>query len=245
MGRHSFSKPLLALSVRLYALIIFSPISLLKWQGSQKLWKHHVWPPCCQGKHLLPAHPTDCNNQSSSQFYMFSFLSILSTVCWSWIFSFFPLRHYRRHKQPLQKYKDIRRWGEEPSHRNEHSENPDLKPLKPCRAELMLTYKQVTVFFHCSGKQHLTYNLDLFFLDLYLEELSDVLATTDIECQTDAFLDRPATPLFIPAKTGKDVATQIEEGEVGKSHVWSWTPDLPIGRPFWISICPRLAILCS
>uniref|UniRef100_A0A3P8X401 Radial spoke head 3 n=1 Tax=Cynoglossus semilaevis TaxID=244447 RepID=A0A3P8X401_CYNSE len=50
--------------------------------------------------------------------------------------------------------------------------------------------------------------------DLYLEELSDVLATTDIECQTDAFLDRPATPLFIPAKTGKDVATQIEEGEL-------------------------------
>uniref|UniRef100_A0A3B1IEC2 Radial spoke head 3 n=1 Tax=Astyanax mexicanus TaxID=7994 RepID=A0A3B1IEC2_ASTMX len=33
-------------------------------------------------------------------------------------------------------------------------------------------------------------------------------------CQTDAFLDRPATPLFIPAKSGKDVATQIEEGEL-------------------------------
>ncbi|XP_034384365.1 radial spoke head protein 3 homolog isoform X2 [Cyclopterus lumpus] len=37
---------------------------------------------------------------------------------------------------------------------------------------------------------------------------------TDIECQTDAFLDRPATPLFIPAKSGKDVETQIEEGEL-------------------------------
>lgn len=37
----------------------------------------------------------------------------------------------------------------------------------------------------------------------------------DIECQTDAFLDKPATPLFIPAKTGKDAETQIEEGEVG------------------------------
>lgn len=35
-----------------------------------------------------------------------------------------------------------------------------------------------------------------------------------MECQTDAFLDRPPTPLFIPAKTGKDVATQILEGEV-------------------------------
>lgn len=53
------------------------------------------------------------------------------------------------------------------------------------------------------------------FSDLYLEELSDVIVATDIECQTDAFLDRPATPLFIPAKSGKDVQTQIEEGEVG------------------------------
>ncbi|KAL3052340.1 radial spoke head protein 3 homolog [Trematomus bernacchii] len=50
--------------------------------------------------------------------------------------------------------------------------------------------------------------------DLYLEELSDVIVASDIECQTDAFLDKPATPLFIPAKSGKDVETQIEEGEL-------------------------------
>uniref|UniRef100_A0A8C3KAY9 Radial spoke head 3 n=1 Tax=Calidris pygmaea TaxID=425635 RepID=A0A8C3KAY9_9CHAR len=50
--------------------------------------------------------------------------------------------------------------------------------------------------------------------ELYLEEISDRIIEVDIECQTDAFLDRPATPLFIPAKTGKDVATQIEEGEL-------------------------------
>lgn len=54
----------------------------------------------------------------------------------------------------------------------------------------------------------------LFFLELYLEEISDWVIGIDTECQTDAFLDRPPTPLFIPAKTGKDVATQIEEGEV-------------------------------
>uniref|UniRef100_A0A671MX97 Radial spoke head 3 n=1 Tax=Sinocyclocheilus anshuiensis TaxID=1608454 RepID=A0A671MX97_9TELE len=35
-----------------------------------------------------------------------------------------------------------------------------------------------------------------------------------VECQTDMFLDKPATPLFIPAKTGQDAATQIEEGEL-------------------------------
>ncbi|KAM6366256.1 radial spoke head protein 3 homolog [Alca torda] len=50
--------------------------------------------------------------------------------------------------------------------------------------------------------------------ELYLEEISDRIIEVDTECQTDAFLDRPATPLFIPAKTGKDVATQIEEGEL-------------------------------
>ncbi|NWR65815.1 RSPH3 protein, partial [Bucorvus abyssinicus] len=50
--------------------------------------------------------------------------------------------------------------------------------------------------------------------ELYLEEISDRIIEVDTECQTDAFLDRPPTPLFIPAKTGKDVATQIEEGEL-------------------------------
>ncbi|XP_035534826.1 radial spoke head protein 3 homolog [Morone saxatilis] len=50
--------------------------------------------------------------------------------------------------------------------------------------------------------------------ELYLEELSNVVVATDVDCQTDAFLDKPATPLFIPAKSGKDVETQIEEGEL-------------------------------
>ncbi|XP_062872842.1 radial spoke head protein 3 homolog [Trichomycterus rosablanca] len=50
--------------------------------------------------------------------------------------------------------------------------------------------------------------------ELYLEELSDHIEETSVECQTDAFLDKPATPVFIPAKTGKDVATQIEKGEL-------------------------------
>lgn len=57
--------------------------------------------------------------------------------------------------------------------------------------------------------------INLCFSELYLEELSNVVVTANIECQTDDFLDRPATPLFIPAKSGKDVETQIEEGEVG------------------------------
>ncbi|XP_072178468.1 radial spoke head protein 3 homolog [Diadema setosum] len=50
--------------------------------------------------------------------------------------------------------------------------------------------------------------------ELYLEELSDRVEEADVECQTDAFLDRPPTPLFVPAKTGMDVATQIYEGDL-------------------------------
>ena len=53
--------------------------------------------------------------------------------------------------------------------------------------------------------------------ELYLEEITDRVEETEIGTQTDAFLDRPPTPLFIPAKTGQDVATQIEEGDV--SHI--------------------------
>lgn len=50
--------------------------------------------------------------------------------------------------------------------------------------------------------------------ELYLEEITDRVEETEIGTQTDAFLDRPPTPLFVPAKTGLDVATQIEEGDV-------------------------------
>lgn len=52
------------------------------------------------------------------------------------------------------------------------------------------------------------------FPEPYLEELGNIIEATDIECQTDEFLDKPATPLFVPAKSGVDAETQIEEGEV-------------------------------
>ncbi|KER27626.1 hypothetical protein T265_05347 [Opisthorchis viverrini] len=48
----------------------------------------------------------------------------------------------------------------------------------------------------------------------YLEALTDIIDEADVECQTDAFLDRPPTPQFVPAKTGADVETQIYEGDV-------------------------------
>ncbi|CAG09450.1 unnamed protein product, partial [Tetraodon nigroviridis] len=60
-----------------------------------------------------------------------------------------------------------------------------------------------------SGRTHIDVQTDS-----YLEELSDVIQTADMGCETGAFMDKPTTPLFIPAKTGKDVGTQIEEGEL-------------------------------
>merc|ERR1712023_528284 len=50
--------------------------------------------------------------------------------------------------------------------------------------------------------------------DAYLEEVSDKVPEHDVECQTDEFLDRPASPLFIPIKTGVDKETQIIEGDL-------------------------------
>lgn len=50
--------------------------------------------------------------------------------------------------------------------------------------------------------------------ELYLEELSDRVEEADVECQTDAFLDRPPSPLFVPAKTGVDIHTQILEDDL-------------------------------
>lgn len=62
--------------------------------------------------------------------------------------------------------------------------------------------------------QNVKLNIYGILVELYLEEIADRVIEVDMECQTDAFLDRPPTPLFIPAKTGRDVATQILKGEV-------------------------------
>lgn len=50
--------------------------------------------------------------------------------------------------------------------------------------------------------------------DPYLEELTDRPPEADAETQTEAFIDRPPSPLFIPSKHGIDASTQVEEGEL-------------------------------
>jgi len=50
--------------------------------------------------------------------------------------------------------------------------------------------------------------------DDFLDELTDKPVECDAATQTQAILDRPPSPLFIRAKTGKDVETEILENEL-------------------------------
>lgn len=59
------------------------------------------------------------------------------------------------------------------------------------------------------GRSHMMLQTDDF-----LDELSDKPVISDVSTQTLAILDRPASPLFIRAKIGKDIATEILENEL-------------------------------
>lgn len=50
--------------------------------------------------------------------------------------------------------------------------------------------------------------------EVYLEEVTDVAPEEDAGTQTDAFLERPVTPVYVPQKSGMDKETQIEDGEL-------------------------------
>lgn len=50
--------------------------------------------------------------------------------------------------------------------------------------------------------------------DEFLEVIADRPPETDAETQTLPYMDRPASPLFIRAKTGVDIQTQIEEDDL-------------------------------
>merc|ERR1719359_2538705 len=60
-----------------------------------------------------------------------------------------------------------------------------------------------------SGRKHMDIQTDS-----YLEELTERTVEFEAETQTDFLLDRPPSPLFMPAKIGVDIETQIEDGEL-------------------------------
>ena len=59
------------------------------------------------------------------------------------------------------------------------------------------------------GRMHMDMQTDDF-----LEELTDKPIELDAETQTQAFMARPASPLFVRAKTGQDMFTQIMPGDL-------------------------------
>ncbi|KAH6563152.1 hypothetical protein BASA50_005310 [Batrachochytrium salamandrivorans] len=59
------------------------------------------------------------------------------------------------------------------------------------------------------GRQHIDVQTDL-----YLEELCDKVPEAVAATQTDAFINRAPSPLYIPEKSGVDTATQIYDGEL-------------------------------
>ncbi|CAH2107844.1 unnamed protein product [Euphydryas editha] len=50
--------------------------------------------------------------------------------------------------------------------------------------------------------------------EYYLEELFEKGVEMEVGVQTDLFVDRPATPIYVPAKTGADAFTQIQPGDL-------------------------------
>lgn len=60
-----------------------------------------------------------------------------------------------------------------------------------------------------SGRKHMDIQTDS-----YLEELTERTVEFEAETQTDFLLDRPPSPLFMPAKIGVDIQTQIEDGDL-------------------------------
>merc|ERR1719262_1572799 len=60
-----------------------------------------------------------------------------------------------------------------------------------------------------AGRKHMDIQTDS-----YMEELTERTVEFEAETQTDFLLDRPPSPLFMPAKIGIDIETQIEVGEL-------------------------------
>jgi hypothetical protein len=60
-----------------------------------------------------------------------------------------------------------------------------------------------------NGRKHMDIQTDS-----YMEELTERTVEFEAETQTDFLLDRPPSPLFMPAKIGIDIETQIEFGEL-------------------------------
>merc|ERR1719386_519479 len=71
------------------------------------------------------------------------------------------------------------------------------------------TKKQMVDTEPMPGRKHMDIQTDS-----YLEELTERDHEFEAETQTDFLLDRPPSPLFMPAKIGYDLGTQVEDGDL-------------------------------
>lgn len=71
------------------------------------------------------------------------------------------------------------------------------------------TKKQPEAVEAVMGRKHMDIQTDS-----YLEELTERTVEFEAETQTDFLLDRPPSPLFMPAKIGVDIETQILAGDL-------------------------------
>ncbi len=68
-----------------------------------------------------------------------------------------------------------------------------------------------------------------------------------IETQTEAFMDRPPSPLFVPAKSGVDADTQVVVGELFEFdlEVRTWIPEARMRTIFGGNSRAVTATVCS
>mmetsp|Transcript_27106 Transcript_27106/g.45487 ORF Transcript_27106/g.45487 Transcript_27106/m.45487 type:complete len:389 (-) Transcript_27106:59-1225(-) len=85
---------------------------------------------------------------------------------------------------------------------------PDSAGRRKTKSQRLTAAEQLAVP-PVEGRKHIDVQTEQ-----YLEELSDRVTESVAETQTDIFMDRPPTPLFIPKKTGVDAEAQIEDGDL-------------------------------
>ena len=86
---------------------------------------------------------------------------------------------------------------------------PGVKSPNRGKASKKFVGRRVSTPPPVDGRSHMVMQTEDF-----LEELTDRPIEIDQETQTQAYMDRPASPLFVRAKVGYDRQTQIEDGDL-------------------------------
>lgn len=153
---------------------------------------------------------------------MFGDLLLLSTVAYKCVLL---LNLERDISQVLQRRKDSRRSSRKSF--NSPRSTSVLWQLRLCLAGHTLMSKQVPHAVSLDNlkpsrnvgrSNSLSADCNPSISELHLDVLTNVIDAADMDCQTDPSLDKPTSPLFKFAKTGKDFGSRIEEAQVCDSN---------------------------